>query len=93
VDYAVRAAQDQACAEINRYADDLAANPPVAHVPRRIDIDVGTDSGIDIAAPPVEAADMPLIAAAEDLSRQVAGLPDWRIEAPAAASSLQAVRT
>ncbi|TDN70382.1 FUSC family protein [Paraburkholderia sp. BL10I2N1] len=83
MDYAARAAQDQACAEITRYADDLTANPPVAHAPRRV----------DIASQPVDAANMPLIAAAEDLSRQVAGLPDWRIEASGTASSSQAVRT
>jgi multidrug resistance protein MdtO len=83
LDHAARAAQDQASAEINRYADDLAANPPVAQAPRRI----------DIAAQPIDSADVPLIGAAEDLSRQVAGMPDWRIEAPVAASSSQAVRT
>ncbi|MGF6963104.1 multidrug resistance protein MdtO [Paraburkholderia sp. WC7.3g] len=85
MDHAARAVQDQASAEINRYADDLAANPPVAHAPERI--------GIGIAAQPLEPADVPLIAAAQDLSRQVAGLPDWRIEAPVTASSSQAVRT
>ncbi|CAB3789628.1 Multidrug resistance protein MdtO [Paraburkholderia ultramafica] len=83
IDHAARAAQDQACAEINRYADDLAANPPVAHAPRRV----------DIAAQPAETADMPLIAAAQDLARQVAGLPDWRLEAPVTASSSEAVQT
>ncbi|WOD13657.1 FUSC family protein [Paraburkholderia kirstenboschensis] len=34
----VRAAQEQACAELNRYADELAVNPPDAHAPRRIEI-------------------------------------------------------
>ncbi|RKE35064.1 multidrug resistance protein MdtO [Paraburkholderia sp. BL23I1N1] len=86
-DQAARAAQEQVCAEINRYADDLASNPPVAHAPQRIGI------GIGIAAQPLEPADAPIIAAAEDLSRQVAGLPDWRIEAPVTAPSSHAVQT
>ncbi|RKT27553.1 multidrug resistance protein MdtO [Paraburkholderia sp. RAU2J] len=80
---AARAAQVAACAEVNRYADQLAVSPPEAYAPQRI----------RIAAQVVEPADQPLIVAAEDLSRQVAGLPDWRIEAPVATSSSQAVRT
>jgi multidrug resistance protein MdtO len=79
---AVRAAQEQACAELNRYADELALNPPDAHAPRLI----------EIAAPAVEPADKPLIAAAQDMSRQIAGLPDWRVEAPVTAPASQAVR-
>jgi multidrug resistance protein MdtO len=80
---AVRSTQEQASVELNRYAAELAANPPEAHAPRRI----------EIAAQAVDPADAPLIAAADDLSRQVAGLPDWRIEAPVAAPSSQPIRT
>jgi multidrug resistance protein MdtO len=80
---AVRAAQKQVCVELNRYADELAANPPDAQAPRRI----------EIAAPAIEPADKPLFDAAQDLSRQVAGLPDWRVEAAAAAPPSQAIRT
>jgi multidrug resistance protein MdtO len=80
---AVRSTQEQASVELNRYADELAANPPEAHAPRRI----------EIAAQGVEPADASLIAAADDLSRQVAGLPDWRIEVRVAAPSSQPIRT
>ncbi|BDC43977.1 FUSC family protein [Paraburkholderia terrae] len=73
---AVRSTQEQARAELNRYADELAASPPDARAPRRN----------EIAAPAVEAADRPLIAAADELSRQVAGLPDWRAEVQDGAS-------
>ena len=73
---AVRSTQEQARAELNRYADELAASPPDARAPRRN----------EIAAPTVEAADRPLIAAADELSRQVAGLPDWRAEVQDGAS-------
>ena len=67
---AVRSTQEQASAGLNRYADALAASPPDARAPRRS----------EIAAQAVEAADRPLVAAADELSRQVAGLPDWRAE-------------
>ncbi|BFG79185.1 multidrug transporter subunit MdtO [Paraburkholderia terrae] len=67
---AVRSTQEQARVELNRYADELAASPPDARAPRRS----------EIVAQVVEAADRPLIAAADELSRQVAGLPDWRAE-------------
>ncbi|SKD02726.1 Uncharacterized membrane protein YccC [Burkholderia sp. CF099] len=73
---AVRSTQEQARAELNRYADELAASPPDARAPRRS----------EIAAQAVEAADRPLIAAADELSRQVAGLPDWRDEVQDGAS-------
>ncbi|MFL9936931.1 FUSC family protein [Paraburkholderia sp. RL18-103-BIB-C] len=82
---AVHAAQQQAGAELNRYADELAANPPDAHAPRRIEIAAQ-------AVEPAQLADQPLIAAADELSRQIAGLPDWRVEAPVAASASPAVR-
>ncbi|CAG9256743.1 FUSC family protein [Paraburkholderia caribensis] len=67
---AVRSTQEQASAGLNQYADALAASPPDARAPRRS----------EIAAQAVEAADRPLVAAADELSRQVAGLPDWRAE-------------
>ncbi|MFL9962995.1 FUSC family protein [Paraburkholderia sediminicola] len=80
---AVHSTQEQACVELNRYADELAANPPGARAPRRI----------GITAQAVEPADGGLIAAADELSRQVAGLPDWRVDAPVAASASPALRT
>ncbi|MGF6602190.1 multidrug resistance protein MdtO [Paraburkholderia sp. GAS448] len=83
---AVRAAQEQACTELNRYADELAINPPDAHAPRRIEIAA-------LAAEPALPTDRPLIAAAQDMSRQVAGLPDWRVESPVTAPASQAVGT
>jgi multidrug resistance protein MdtO len=74
------AIQEQAFAELNRYADDLASNPPGAYAPRRI----------ELAA---HAIDSPLAAEMDELSRQIAGLPDWRVETPVTASYSQAVRT
>ncbi|WOD14550.1 FUSC family protein [Paraburkholderia kirstenboschensis] len=82
---AVRAAQDEASAKLSRYADELAVNPPDAHAPRRIEI---AAQAVELAQP----TDRPLIAAADDLSRQVAGLPDWRVEAPVAAPASSAIR-
>jgi len=82
---AVQAAQQQASAELNRYAEELAANPPDAHAPRRIEVAAQ-------AVEPAQLADRPLIAAADELSRQIAGLPDWRVDAPVAASASPAVR-
>ncbi|MEM5317118.1 FUSC family protein [Paraburkholderia sp. JHI869] len=76
---AARAVQDQAAAALERYADDLAVYPPAAHAPARIAVTAVPDDSI--------------AAAMDELSRQVAGLPDWHIEAPAAAASSQAVRT
>ncbi|MEA3129918.1 MAG: multidrug resistance protein MdtO [Paraburkholderia sp.] len=98
---AVRSIQQQACVELNRYADDLAANPPDADAPRRIGI-IGqaAESTQPTEAPqptkpaqPIQPVDQPLIAAADELSRQLAGLPDWRVEASVAAPSSQAIRT
>jgi multidrug resistance protein MdtO len=83
---AVRAAQEQACAELGRYADELAVNPPDAHAPRRIEVAA-------LAAEPALPTDRPLIAAAEDMLRQIAGLPDWRVEAAVMPSASQAQRT
>jgi multidrug resistance protein MdtO len=84
---AVRAAQEQASVELNRYADELAASPPDAHAPRRIGIATQAVELAQAARP----ADGSLIAAADELSRQVAGLPDWRVEAPVAVPSSQAI--
>ena len=83
---AARASQERGCAELNRYADDLAVNPPDAHAPRRVEI-------IAQAAQPAQPVDRPLIAAADELSRQVAGLPDWAVEAAVTAPASQAVQT
>ncbi|WNC89160.1 FUSC family protein [Paraburkholderia sp. FT54] len=82
---AVRAAQDEASAKLSRYADELAVNPPDAHAPQRIEI---AAQAVELAQP----TDRPLIAAADELSRQVAGLPDWRVEAPVAAPASSAIR-
>lgn len=80
---AVHSAQQQAWVELNRYADGLAATPPDDRTPRRI--------GIAVQAR--QAADVPLIAAADELWRQIAGLPDWGGGAPVAAPASQAIRT
>ncbi|PRX90064.1 hypothetical protein B0G73_14338, partial [Paraburkholderia sp. BL25I1N1] len=81
----VRAAQQQAGTELNRYADELAANPPDARAPRRIEIAAQ-------AGEPALPADQSIITAADELLRQITGLPDWRIEAPVAAHASAAVR-
>jgi multidrug resistance protein MdtO len=84
---AVRSTQEQTSVELNRYADELAASPPDAHAPRRI----GIAAQAVEPAQPAQPADGSLIAAADELSRQVAGLPDWRVEAPVAVPSSQAI--
>ncbi|MCP3705576.1 FUSC family protein [Paraburkholderia sp. CNPSo 3274] len=87
---AVRSAQEQASAELARYAEALAANPPAARAPRRNEIAAQ-------AGEPALGSRGPLIEAADDLSRQVAGLPEWSADAglpePAAAPSSQALRS
>jgi multidrug resistance protein MdtO len=87
---AVRSTQEQAFAELNRYADELASSPPAARAPRRIEI---TARAVEPARPP----DQLLIGAAEELSRQIAALPDWRAEelvgATVGASTSPAIRT
>jgi len=75
-----RTVQEQAATELERYADGLEGYPPDARAPRRIAI-------------ATLAADSTLTRAADELARQVAGLPDWRIEAPVPAPASQAVRT
>ncbi|MBN3763514.1 FUSC family protein [Burkholderia sp. Ac-20365] len=77
---AIRPVLTQAYDELSLYAQSLAANPPDAHAPRRI-------------AVPAQSLEASLIAAANELSRQIAGLPDWRIEATVAAPASQAART
>ena len=47
---AVRSAQEQASAALSRYADELAANPPDACAPRRIEIAAQADEPADGAA-------------------------------------------
>lgn len=74
---AVRSTQEQAAVELNRYADELAASPPDAHAPRRIGI---TAQAVEPPQPALP-TDRPLVAAADELSRQVAGLPDWQMAA------------
>ncbi|EUC12377.1 FUSC family protein [Paraburkholderia hospita] len=83
---AVRSMQEQASVELNRYADELASNSPDTRAPRRIGIAAQT-------AEPAQPADGALVAAADELSWQVAGLPDWRVDVPVAAPSSQAVPT
>jgi len=77
---AARSVQEQAAMELQRYAHDLEGYPPDARPPRRI-------------ATATLAAGSPLAVAADELGRQVAGLPDWRVEAPVPAPASQAVRT
>jgi multidrug resistance protein MdtO len=86
---AVRSTQEQAFVELNRYADGLAASPPDASAPRRIEI----AARVIEPGQPGQVADGSHIAAADELSRQIAGLPDWRVEASVPASSSQAIRT
>ncbi|WP_245982993.1 FUSC family protein [Trinickia fusca] len=69
---AVRAVQEQAAALVERYADELAVNPPVARPPQRI----------EIPAWPDDAPDAPLWASARRLAHEVAGLPDWYLAVP-----------
>ena len=77
---AIRPVLTQAYDELSLYAQSLAANPPDAYAPRRI-------------AVPAQSLEPSLIAATNELSRQIAGLPDWRIEATVAAPASQAART
>jgi multidrug resistance protein MdtO len=86
---AVRSMQEQASVELNRYADELASNPPDTRAPRRIGIAAQTVE----PAQPTQPADGSLISAADELSRQIAGLPDWHVEAPVAVPSSQAIQT
>ncbi|MBB5415241.1 FUSC family protein [Paraburkholderia atlantica] len=80
---AARSARDRAATDLERYADGLAADPPAAHRPSRA----------AMAGPTTGPADAPLAGAADELSRQVAGLPDWHVDASGAAVSTQPLRT
>ena len=60
---AARTALERAAAELDRYADGLASDPPAADCPPRA----------TIAGPAATPVDGPIIAAADELSRQVAG--------------------
>jgi multidrug resistance protein MdtO len=82
---AVRSVQEQASVELTRYADGLAASSPDARAPRRVEMAAH-------AVEPAQAADGSLIVAADELSRQIAALPDWRAEASVAAPSSKAMR-
>jgi multidrug resistance protein MdtO len=64
---ALRAVQERAAAYVERYADELALNPPVASRPRTI----------DVPARPSDSPDAPLWVTARHLAHEVAGLPDW----------------
>jgi multidrug resistance protein MdtO len=82
---AARALQEQAVVQLQHYADELAANPPTARSPSRIDtaalaLAVAAARGQGVAGERAEA----LRAAAEALTREIAGLPDWLDEIPAA---------
>jgi multidrug resistance protein MdtO len=69
---AARAVQEEAAADVGRYADELASDPLHARTPRRIAM---------MAALPGEASDSPLTASVQHLVRQLSGLPDWSTSA------------
>jgi multidrug resistance protein MdtO len=70
---AARAIEALAASAIERYADELAAQPPAASAPRSIPL-----AGLDESEPP----GTPLSTAARNLVRQLTGLPDWGVPAP-----------
>lgn len=83
---AAYAVQEQAASWLNRYADDLAANPPAAQVPPRIalgplesvalrDASAGGELSVDQREP----SDAPLVICARNLTHQLKGLPDWSV--------------
>ncbi|SAK51451.1 FUSC family protein [Caballeronia ptereochthonis] len=84
----VGSTQELAAAELGRYADGLAADQPAAHAPAAL-----APHRAGIAAQPAGPGDAALITAADELLRQVAALPDWRVESPVAASPSEAIRT
>jgi multidrug resistance protein MdtO len=85
---AMRSMQELATVELGRYADGLAAEQPVAHAPA-----VLAPHRAGIVAQTPGPADVALNAAADELLRQVAALPDWRVERPAGVSPSEAIRT
>lgn len=83
---AARSMQERAFDALRRYAEELAASPPDARAPRRME---SVGESVEQSDP----ADASIIAAADELSRQVAGLPDWRIDASVATPAPQALQS
>jgi multidrug resistance protein MdtO len=81
---AARSVQQQVAADLVRYADELASEPPVACAPGHAALDALEQYGaLDGAAgaTPEESPHAPLLARARDLVRQLSGLPDWHAAA------------
>jgi multidrug resistance protein MdtO len=81
---AARAVQQQAAADLVRYADELASEPPAARAPRPAALDALEQYGaLDVAAgvTPEESPHAPLLAGARNLARELSGLPDWHVAA------------
>ncbi|CAL8479533.1 FUSC family protein [Caballeronia sp. S22] len=83
---AARSMQERAFDALRRYAEELAASPPDARAPRHME-------NAEQAGEPSSPADASIIAAADELSRQVAGLPDWRIDASVPTPAPQALQS
>jgi len=83
---AARSMQERAVDALRRYAEQLAASPPDARAPRHME---GAAQASESSIP----ADASIIAAADELSRQVAGLPDWRIDASVGTPAPQALQS
>ncbi|GJH22517.1 multidrug transporter [Caballeronia novacaledonica] len=83
---AARSMQERAFDALRRYAEELAATPPDARAPRHME-------GAEQAGEPSSPADASIIAAADELSRQVAGLPDWGLDAPVGTPAPQALQS
>ncbi|GJH08501.1 multidrug transporter [Caballeronia novacaledonica] len=83
---AARSMQKRAFDALRRYAEELAASPPDARAPRHME-------NAEQAGEPSSPADASIIAAVDELSRQVAGLPDWRIDASVATPAPQALQS
>jgi multidrug resistance protein MdtO len=84
---AARSIQQQIAADLVRYADDLASEPPAARAPGPTAVDalvaLEQFGALDVAvgATPEESLLAPLLAGARNLARQLSGLPDWYIAA------------
>jgi multidrug resistance protein MdtO len=83
---AARSMQERAFDALRRYAEELAAAPPDARAPRHME-------NAEQAGEPSSLADASIIAAADELSRQVGGLPDWRIDASVGTPAPQALQS
>jgi multidrug resistance protein MdtO len=83
---AARSIQERASDALRRYAEELAANPPDARAPRHMESAAASVEQLD-------PADASIITAADELSRQVAGLPDWRLDASVATPAPQALQS